>query len=150
MVVRMLEYDFAIALDNYALDDIALRDIAQHGSDPINMHLPHSAVMYLRHNSQTPSNLQLTLINQEGDELPYRVPIIKVQDFTKDAIFEKHLLILLPFYILRYEKSLNEYEENDEKLQQLLVEYEDIRKKLETELIDTKKSILYTDLISNI
>jgi len=32
----------------------------------------------------------------------------------------------------------------------LLAEYEDIRKKLETELIGKKKSVLYTDLISNI
>lgn len=95
MVIRMLEYDFAIALD-----DIVPHDIVLHGSDSINMQLPHSAILYLRHNAETPSHLQLTLINQEGDELPYRVPIIKVQEFTKDTIFEKNLLIFLPFYIL--------------------------------------------------
>ena len=140
MVIRMLEYDFAIALD----------DVILHGNGSIDMRLPYSTVLYLRHNAETPAFLQMNLIDQDEDELTYRVPIIKVQDFTKDAIFEKHLLILLPFYILRYEKCLNEFEGNDRKLQQLLAEYEDIRKRLEAELIDKEKSVLYMDLISNI
>ena len=38
--------------------------------------------------------------------------------------------MLLPFYIMRYEKSADIIEKDSEKLQRLLSEYEDIRNKL--------------------
>ena len=38
-------------------------------------------------------------------QFTYQTPIIKVQEYTLDEIFQKKLLALLPYYILRYEKS---------------------------------------------
>ena len=67
-------------------------------------------------------------------------------DYTKDSIFEKNLLMLLPFYIMRYEKKGHDFNNNPELFQVLLNEYEEIRVNLEKELTETGKSELYTDL----
>ena len=76
----------------------------------------------------------------------YSVPTIKMTDYTKDSIFEKNLLMLLPFYIMRYEKKGHDFNNNPELFQTLLNEYEEIRVNLEKELTETGKSELYTDL----
>ena len=67
-------------------------------------------------------------------------------DYTKDSIFEKKLLMLLPFYIMRYEKKGHDFNNNPELFQVFLNEYEEIRVNLEKELRETGKSELYTDL----
>ncbi len=65
----------------------------------------------------------------------YRVPTVKMADYTAESIFEKNLLMLLPFYIMRYEKRAHDMRENPRLFQTLLNEYEEIRVKLEKELI---------------
>jgi len=50
----------------------------------------------------------------------YRVPTVKVERYTKDSIFEKNLLLLLPFYVMRYEESAHIIGEDSEKLRRLL------------------------------
>ena len=59
----------------------------------------------------------------------------------------KILLMLLPFYIMRYEKRAHDMRENPRLFQTLLNEYEEIRVKLEKELTGSGRSELYTDLI---
>ena len=76
----------------------------------------------------------------------YSVPTIKMTDYTKDSIFEKNLLMLLPFYIMRYEKKGHDFNSNPELFQVFLNEYEEIRVNLEEELTEIGKSELYTDL----
>lgn len=68
-------------------------------------------------------------------------------NYTKNMIFEKNLLMLLPFYVMRYEKDAHLLSENPEMLQDLLSEYEEICKHLENELAGKGRSDLYTDLI---
>lgn len=77
----------------------------------------------------------------------YRVPTVKMADYTAESIFEKNLLMLLPFYIMRYEKRAHDMRENPWLFQTLLNEYEEIRVKLEKELTGSGRSELYTDLI---
>ena len=54
--------------------------------------------------------------------------------------------MLLPFYIMRYEKKGHDFNNNPELFQVFLNEYEEIRVNLEKELRETGKSELYTDL----
>lgn len=75
-----------------------------------------------------------------------RGPTVKLERYTKDSIFEKNLLLLLPFYVMRYEDAAHTIGEDSEKLQGLLKEYEDIRINLEKELSTAGRSELYTDL----
>ncbi len=71
----------------------------------------------------------------DGREIEYSVPVIKTQKYGKEEIFEKKLYLLLPFYILRYEKMLPQMEMKEELKKQLLEEYEDILSRLEQELL---------------
>ena len=63
-----------------------------------------------------------------------------------DSIFEKQLLILLPYHILRYESYLKNSGSNTKKLEQLLTDYQKISDALE-QCTDDKKSALYIDII---
>ena len=66
-----------------------------------------------------------------GGTLQYDVPLMKVQSYSLDEIFEKGLLMLLPFYIFSHEKSFPEYNSNEQKLAELKAEYQIILKRLD-------------------
>ena len=88
----------------------------------------------------------MELLLPDGQVCVYRVPTVKVERYTTDSIFEKNLLMLLPFYVMRYEESAHIIGEDSEKLRRLLNEYETIRMNLEKELSMSGRSDLYTDL----
>ena len=83
----------------------------------------------------------------DGQQILYRVPILRAQNYTVDSIIEKRLLILLPYHILRYESFLKNSGNNTKKLEQLLADYQKISDALE-QCMDDKKSSLYIDLIT--
>ena len=66
-----------------------------------------------------------------GGTVQYDVPIMKVQKYTLDAIFEKRLLLLLPFYIFSHEENFPEYNTNEQKLEELKAEYQLILERLD-------------------
>ena len=135
MAIRMIEYDFAIAIEN-----------AQKRGRRYRIEFPRSCVIYLRSNKNTPDALEVEVVFPDGKIHLYQIPTIKLENYTKDSIFEKNLLMLLPFYVMRYEKCVHSISENSEILQQLLNEYEEIRQGLNKELTQEGKSDLYTDL----
>ena len=110
------------------------------------MEFPRSCVIYLRTTRNTPDVEEVELLFPDGQVCVYRVPTVKLERYTKDYIFEKNLLLLLPFYVMRYEDAAHTIGEDSEKLQGLLKEYEDIRINLEKELSTAGRSELYTDL----
>ena len=136
MAVRMIEYDFAIAIE-YAAKQGRRYEIE----------FPSSCVLFLRSSGNTPDFLETNVIFPDGRKQMYRVPTVKMADYTAESIFEKNLLMLLPFYIMRYEKRAHDMRENPRLFQTLLNEYEEIRVKLEKELTGSGRSELYTDLI---
>mgnify|MGYP000853365425 CR=1 FL=1 len=111
------------------------------------MDFPRSCVLYLRNSRNTPDFLEVDVVFPDGGCHLYRVPAIKVENYTKDKIFEKSLLMLLPFYIMRYEKRGHEMSEDPQLFQELLNEYEVIRSKLEAEITESGRSELFSDLI---
>ena len=124
MAVRMIEYDFAIAIE-YAAKQGRRYEIE----------FPRSCVLFLRSSGNTPDFLETNVIFPDGRKQMYRVSTVKMADYTAESIFEKNLLMLLPFYIMRYEKRAHDMRENPRLFQTLLNEYEEIRVKLEKELI---------------
>lgn len=135
MSIRMFEYDLAIALENRR--KVGRRFFVE---------FPRSCVIYLRTTRNTPDVEEVELLFPDGQVCVYRVPMVKLERYTKDSIFEKNLLLLLPFYVMRYEDAAHTIGEDSEKLQGLLKEYEDIRINLEKELSTAGRSELYTDL----
>ena len=135
MAIRMIEYDFSIAVENAYKQGRRYR-----------MDFPKSCVLYLRSGSNTPDFLEVEMVLSDEYTVLYRIPTIKLEAYTKDSIFEKNLLMLLPFYIMRYEKDIHEMNENPEKFQNLLNEYEEIRANLIKELSGEDKAVLYMNL----
>lgn len=135
MSIRMFEYDLAIALENRR--KVGRRFFVE---------FPRSCVIYLRTTRNTPDVEEVELLFPDGQVCVYRVPTVKLERYTKDSIFEKNLLLLLPFYVMRYEDAAHTIGKDSEKLQGLLKEYEDIRINLEKELSTAGRSELYTDL----
>ena len=135
MAIRMIEYDFAIAVEN-----------AKKQGRRYRIEFPRSCVLFLRSSGNTPDYLEADVIFPDGKTHVYSIPAIKMADYTKDHIFEKNLLMLLPFYIMRYEKKKHDMRKNLELLQILLDEYDEIRINLEKELTETGKAELYTNL----
>lgn len=97
MIVRMFEYDVACALDQIRLTE----DIQE-------LKFPQSCVLYLR--STGPKELNLRIDFGNGTTILYQVPCVYEQNFSKEEIFEKNLLLLLPFYMLRFEDQLKHNE----------------------------------------
>ena len=135
MAIRMIVYDFAIAVEN-----------AEKQGRRYRIEFPRSCVLFLRSSGNTPDYLEADVIFPDGKTHVYSIPAIKMADYTKDHIFEKNLLMLLPFYIMRYEKKKHDMRKNLELLQILLDEYDEIRINLEKELTETGKAELYTNL----
>ena len=71
------------------------------------------------------------VINTPGGTVQYDVPVMKVQAYSLDDIFEKRLLLLIPFYIFSHEKSFPEYNSSEQKLEELKAEYQDILARLD-------------------
>ncbi len=119
MLVRFFEYDTQIALDEGEIN-----------GNILTVTLPHSAVLFLRHRASTPNKLKIRMITP-GGSVEYDIPVIKSQQYTPEEIFEKKLLLLIPFYIFSHETQFEEYEKDKTKLKRLQEEYEQIKSKLE-------------------
>lgn len=136
MAIRMVEYDFAIALEQ-----------ATKSGRMYEMDFPESCVLYLRCSNATPDELNVKVNLPNGESFIYGAKVVKLQNYTKDDIFRKNLLFFLPYYIMRYEKQVKEIANNTEKLQSLLQEYADIRVQLEKVLYGEMESALYADMV---
>ena len=121
IAVRMVEYDFHIAIDG-----------ARRMPDGVwELRMPQAAVLYLRHNRRTPEAERVRLVLPDGSCAEYRVPIVKVQEYSLEELFSRKLLIMVPFYIFRYEKQFAEMEKEPELRQKLLAELREIESRLE-------------------
>lgn len=119
MEIRMVEYDFHIALSHKEQEE---------GVETLRF--PESAVLYLRHNENTPEQLHVRLILPNRKEADYYVPVVKVQKYTKEEIFNHNLLFFIPYYILKFESELKRIDSNPEELNGLKEEYYDIYSRL--------------------
>lgn len=119
IMIRLFEYDSQIALDE-----------GQVTEETLTVTFPNTAVLYLRTYKKTPDKMKYVIITP-GGTVRYDVPVMKVQKYSLNDIFEKHLLILIPFYIFSHENSLPEYNNNEQKLTKLKAEYQEILERLD-------------------
>ncbi len=136
IMYRIFEYDSQIAMQDSSLS-----------KDKLVVKFPNTAVLYLRHNKNTPDFMTLE-IRVPGAACSYRVPVMKVQKYSVDEIFEKRLFFLIPFHIFAYEKDFKEYDTDEQRMEELTKVYEEIVEKLEAytkeQVIDgyTKETII--------
>ena len=136
MVVRMIEYDFAIALEE------AIRNGA-----PYEMRFPQSCVLFLRDAPADNGKLKMRVLLPSGDSFMYETGVVLAQSYGKEEIFAKELLILLPFYIMRYEGEFDDIAENNERTGELLAECEMLRFQLESAAISRDNALLYEHIV---
>ena len=132
MVVRMIEYDFTIAVDNADLDESVIK-------------MPESCVLHLD-TSDIDDELKIRIVFADGAEYPYKTKVVKVQNYTKDEIFEKNLLMFLPYYIIRYQDKYSDIENNSEKLNGFIQDFKELNRRLGEATVKKKKSAIYSDL----
>lgn len=94
MTIRLFEYDAQIALDEGEVMD-----------ETLTVAFPNTAVLYLRSYKKTPDKMRYVIVTP-GGTVQYDIPVIKVQAYSLNDIFEKSLLLLIPFYIFSHEKNL--------------------------------------------
>ena len=119
ITIRLFEYDAQIALDEGEVTE-----------ETLTVTFPNTAVMYLRSYKKTPDKMKYVIVTP-GGTVEYDVPIMKVQSYSLDEILEKRLLMLIPFYIFSHEKSFSEYNNNEQKLEELKAEYRIILERLD-------------------
>lgn len=138
MIVRMYEYDSQIALKDREWDGKNLK-----------VKFPYSAIIYLRSDNTMGKNMRM-MLNTPEDEAEYQIHLIKLKDYNLDRIFEKHLFILLPFWIFTYENQLKEYEENENQRKKLTDDFRIIMERLqencENGIIDEYTKCMIVDM----
>ena len=94
------------------------------------------------------------ILNTPEDETGYQIPLIKLKDYNLNMIFEKHLFILLPFWIFTYEERLQEYEENKDQRKELTDDFRIIIRRLwescERGIIDEYVKCMITDMTKKV
>lgn len=124
MILRMIEYDFAISLEH-----------AEKVHGVYRMQFPHSCILYLRGDAQK-KNVSMELQFPDNQVVQYKVPIIRIEWYSIKEILEKDLIMLLPFYIMRYEKMKQQLENEEVLREKLFQEYEMIAEYLKQKLLN--------------
>ena len=104
LAIRLFEYDAQIELDEGVVTE-----------ETLTVTFPNTAVLYLRSYQKTPDKMRYVIVTP-GGMVQHDVPIMKVQAYSLNDIFEKRLLMLIPFYIFSHEKRFPEYNKNEQKL----------------------------------
>ena len=134
MVIRMIEYDFAISLEHVQKENGRYR-----------MYFPQSCVLYLR-GTKKRNTISVEIVMPDGNTVEYTVPVVQVQRFTCDDMLQKHLLFLLPYHVIKYEQEKG-LDTDSEKWKELLDEYAKIEKYLEKNFLEKGNEKAYRDMV---
>ena len=138
IMYRIFEYDSQIAMQDSALT-----------KGKLVVKFPNTAILYIRHNQNTPDSMTLEIC-VPGATCSYNVPVMKVQTYSIDEIFEKRLFFLIPFHIFVYEKDFKEYDTNEQKLEELTKIYGEIMERLdaysESQVIESYTKLTIIDM----
>ena len=134
IAIRMFQYDVTVALEGKRKEN---------GFYVVEF--PASCVIYLRHNKQTKDKEMVLVRMPDGHSLEYSVPVLKSQKYDKEEIFEKKLYVLLPYYILKFEKQLEQIEKEEDRRQRFLEEYENICDRL-VDTLGKENPLAYSEL----
>ena len=134
MVIRMIEYDFAISLEQVQKENGRYR-----------MYFPQSCVLYLR-GTKKRDTISVEIVMPDGNTVEYTVPVVQVQRFTCDDMLQKHLLFLLPYHVIKYEQE-KDLDTDSEKWKEFLDECKKIESYLEENFLEKGNEKLYRDMV---
>ena len=131
LLVRIFEYITQEALDSGNITKYKLI-----------VTIPNAAVLFLRSKKSTPNFMNI-VINTPGGSVSFDVPVMKVQSYSLQQIFDKNLFFLLPFYIFNLEKDFPKYEASEEALETLKNVYINFMNRLEMAVKEGQISTYY-------
>lgn len=134
MVIRMIEYDFAISLEQVQKENGRYR-----------MYFPQSCVLYLRGIKKRDA-ISVEIVMPNGGTVEYTVPVVQVQEFTCDDMLRKRLLFLLPYHVIKYEQE-KDLDTDREKWKEFLDECKKIESYLEENFLEKGNEKSYRDMI---
>ena len=117
----------------------------------VRLKFPKQVVIYLDSSKHIPDSYIITLVIEGDKEFSYSVPTIKFQDADMSEVIRKHMIILLPFKLLkireRFKKEYESYTENgdNERLKNIVQELRDI---YERDIIKTIEASFKNEEIS--
>ena len=133
MIIRMFEYDTAIALESLESVEDGVTEIRY----------PRSCVVYLRGKDVERRKETLRVRFPNGFVYFYHPEVLEVSAYSLDELFERNLLVFLPFYMIRYEKTIKEDNTESEEFKKLLKETIELidrldvfRESFETDMVD--------------
>ena len=108
MMFRMYEYDSQIALIH------GVRFYQKNQKSFLEM--PKSCILYLTHTRNTPDVEIMQIRIPDGSVWEYKIPTLKVQNYTLEMIKKKQLYFILPLTTIRYyNRKTKRLRENDSK-----------------------------------
>ena len=96
IVLRMFEYGFHDAVRHQSSQD-----------DQIILPFPTPVIIFLEHTESTPDTVTLTLDFGKHGTFSYPVPTIKFLDYSVDELCENDMFILLPLYLLKLRRMVD-------------------------------------------
>ena len=105
MTVRIFEYATQVAITT------AEFDVSQ-----TVFTMPASGILYLRCNDKTP-DYHTIVVNTPGGGVSYKVPVVKIRNYSLDELLKKRLFFLIPFYFFNY--PLKELEHNSDMIEKM-------------------------------
>ena len=146
MIIRFFEYDSQIALDDATIEKEGETEDGKKSGGVLTVTFPHSAVLFLRSNENTGDVMKMKFVTP-GGELYYDIPIIKMQKYTLQDIWNKEMYLLIPFYIFTHEANFPKYNEDETALKELVKEFEEICAKMEQLVQEGKMTELESRII---
>ena len=100
ILIRLVEYNIQIGIENAHTDE---------EPDRLIIDLPRTSLLMLRSGgvNKPKKSTKAIVYRHEEQELMLNVPVLHVQSYTQEEIYDKKLYFLIPFYAIRYEKILD-------------------------------------------
>ena len=120
IMIRFMEYGF-----HHALSTITPLNVSDTSTKRV-MTYPEQILIYLDNDpsKKIPDEYPVTIQFPKHIEVEYHIPVLKFQEKDLAEIRDRHMVILLPFRLLRLRKKI-EKEQSKESVQQLLLLYRD-------------------------
>ena len=95
MSIRMLKYGYNIGLAHQEESDADGRRVLK---------FPHQMVIFLDDDPRIPDTVEARIIFPDGQEVIYRVPTLKIRNYSMTDLIDRELYLLLPFEIFKVRK----------------------------------------------
>ena len=105
ILIRLVDYNLRIGFEN-AYHDRKKRHLR--------IDLPMSALLMLGKGGKNKMTHMKVEYTHEGKSLEIEIPVMHVQAYTMEEIFEKELYFLIPFYTMRFKREIREIAKDKE------------------------------------